>query len=175
MCSVLYFTPSDTFAATQIHIKAEALNAPATTPMEGLNTWLLSATLSQGPDLIAITTTTDFYRTSGEGCVGTSNFAVGSSNLGTEASNVVVTAHTGGATLPLTFDIYEMGVESGQIIGDNVIDTYEAGANKSILVAVHFSGCIPFDPVNNRIYIVFTEQSTGNILGGTSTAVSTNR
>jgi hypothetical protein len=175
-CAILFFTPSATFNPQQVYIRAQALNAAAPpTPVTGLNTWLLSATPTQGPDLIALTTTTDFFRTQAEGCTGVSNFAVGAHNMGTDTTNVVVSAHTGAASLPLSFTLFEIDPLLPIIIGDPILDTFPAGANRSILVTVQFNGCIPFDPIHSRIYVVFTDQASGRILGGTSTAVSTNR
>lgn len=160
------------FPATQVHIQAQASNASATSLLAGINTWLLRSIVSAGPDIIALTTTTDFHQVA---CSGTNFFAVAMSNVGANATgDITVSANTGSASLPLSISIEETNPGTGVIIGDHVLQNVLAGQNRTVLVTVTFNGCISFDPALNRIFIEFRDASN-NIVGSTSTAVSTNR
>lgn len=171
-CYVLSFTPSVAFSATQVHIKATATNALATTLLPGVNTWLLRATAAAGPDIIALTTTTDFHQVA---CSGAQAFAVAISNVGAAASgNVTVSANTGSTSLPISISIQETDPVTGSIIGDNILNNLGSGENRTVAVFVSFNGCVSFDPAANRIFIEFRDASN-NVLGSTSTAISTNR
>jgi hypothetical protein len=172
LCYVLSFTPYTTFAATNMHIRAQAINAPSTNLLTGINTFLLRATSNPSPDIIASPTTTDFHQIA---CSGANAFAIALSNIGAAAiSDIVVTAHTGSATLPLSFSILETNPATGAIIGDNLLQSVGAGANRTVAVFVTFNGCVSFDPAANRIFIELRDTSN-NVVGSTSRAVSTNR
>jgi hypothetical protein len=172
VCYILSFTPSATFSATDVHIRAQAANSPATPLLTGINTWLLRATSSPSPDMVALTTTTDFHQVA---CSGSQNFAVAIANVGAAATtNITASADTGSTSLPLTFLLKETNPNTGAIIGDNVLENVGAGEFRSVLVQVTFNGCISFDPATKRIFIRFRD-SGGNIVGSTSTAVSTGR
>jgi hypothetical protein len=170
-CYVLYFTPSAPFASTDVHIQASAANAAVTTLLVGVNTWSLRATSAAGPDIIALTTTTDFHQVS---CQGTKPFAVALSNVGSGSSQVTVSADTGAAILPVTVNIQETDPTTGVVIGDNVLQNVGPGENRTVVVWVTFNGCIGFDPAVNRIFVRFRDASN-NLIGSTSTAISTNR
>ena len=172
LCYVLSFTPSTIFSATSVHIRAQASNAPSTTLLTGINTWLLRSTSVAGPDIIALTTTTDFHQVA---CSGANAFAVALSNVGAAATgDITAVANTGTATLPLSISISETNPGTGAVIGDNVLQTVGAGENRTVAVFVTFNGCIAFDPAANRIFIEFRDASN-NVVGSTSTAVSTGR
>jgi Zn-dependent metalloprotease len=170
-CYVLFFTPASPFASTDVHIRAQASNAAATNLLPGINTWTLRATGSPGPDMIALTTTTDFHQLA---CSGLRPFAVAMSNVGAATSQVTVTADTGFASLPLSFLIQESNPATGAIIGDHILENVGAGENRTVVVWVTFNGCVGFDPAANRIFIRFKDAGN-NLIGSTSTAVSTNR
>ena len=172
LCYVLSFTPSATFPATSVHIRAQAANAPSTTLLTGINTWLLRATDTLGPDIIALTTTTDFHQVL---CLGANSFAVALSNVGGAATgDITAVAKTGTFPLPLNISISETDPGTGVVIGDNILQNIGAGENRTVAVFVTFKNCIPFDPAANRIFIEFRDASN-NVVGSTSTAVSTNR
>lgn len=172
LCYVLSFTPSATFAETNVHIHAQASNAPSTALLTGINTWLLRATSIAGPDIVALTTTTDFHQAA---CSGMNAFAVALSNVGTAAiGDITAVAKTGTASLPLSITINETDPATGVVIGDNILQTVGAGENRTVAVFVTFNGCVGFDPAANRIFIEFKDAS-GNVVGSTSTAVSTGR
>lgn len=172
LCYVLSFTPIAAFDATTAHIYAIADNAPQTILLQGVNTWLLRSTNAPGPDIIALTTTTDFHQVA---CSGLNAFAVALSNVGAAATgDITVSANTGSVTLPVSVSIQETDPGTGAIIGDNILQSVGAGVNRTVAVFVTFNGCINFDPAANRIFIEFRDASN-NIVGSTSTAVSTNR
>src|SRR4030095_5022871 len=101
-------------------------------------------------------------------------FAVAMSNVGAAASQVTVTADTGSANLPIVTLIQESNPATGAIIGDNILENVGAGQNRTVVVWVTFNGCVNFDPAAHRIFIRFKDASN-NLMGSTSTAVSTNR
>jgi bacillolysin len=170
VCYVLFFTPSATFNATEVHIRAQAANAPATAQLTGINTWLLRTTNPAGPDMVALTTTTDFHQVA---CSGSQDFAVAMTNVGAAAtSSITATAEYG--SLPISVLIRETDPPTGVVTGDHILENVGPGQNRSVLVTVTFNGCITFDPAINRIFIRFRDAG-GNIVGSTSTAVSTNR
>ncbi|MBK8618544.1 MAG: SBBP repeat-containing protein [Anaerolineales bacterium] len=171
-CYVLSFTPSATLRATNVHIRAQAANAPSTNLLTGINTWLLRSTAVAGPDIIALTTTTDFHQVA---CSGANAFAVALSNVGAAATgDITAVANTGSASLPISISISETNPGTGAIIGDHILQSVGAGANRTVAVFVTFNGCVSFDPAANRIFIEFRDASN-NVVGSTSTAVSTNR
>ena len=172
LCYVLSFTPSATFSATSVHIRAQASNAPSTNLLTGINTWLLRSTNVAGPDIIALTTTTDFHQVA---CSGANAFAVALSNVGAASTgDITAVANTGSAILPLSISISETDPATGAIIGDNLLQNVGAGENRTVAVFVTFKGCVAFDPAANRIFIEFRDASN-NVVGSTSTAVSTGR
>lgn len=170
-CYVLSFTPSAPFVATSVHIQAQASNALGSNLLSGINTWLLRGTAVAEPDIIALTTTTDFHQVA---CSGLNAFAVALSNVGVAATgDIIVSANTGSASLPLSVTIQETNPGTGDI-GDNILQSVGAGENRTVAVFVAFNGCISFDPAANRIFIEFRDASN-NVVGSTSTAISTNR
>ena len=172
VCYILMFTPSTTFDATNAYIRIESDAVPVSNLYPGINTWLLRATASAGPDIIALTTTTDFHQVA---CSGLNAFAVALSNVGMAASgDITVSANTGSASLPISVSIQETNQGTGAIIGDNILNNLGAGENRTVAVFVTFNGCVNFDPAANRIFIEFRDASN-NVVGSTSTAVSTNR
>jgi predicted outer membrane repeat protein len=171
VCYVLMFTPSAQFNATQVQIRAQTAFVTSTS-YPGVNTWVLRATNSPEADIIALTTTTDFHQIS---CRGTKPFAVALANVGAAASgDITVTANTGSLSLPLSTSIMESDPATGNIIGDHILQNVGAGENRALVVFVTFNNCIGFDPAHNRIFIEFRDGSN-NLIGSTSTAVSTNR
>ncbi len=172
VCYTLLFTPSSAFNATSHHISVKADNSSTSELFNGINTWLLRATVSAGPDIIALTTTTDFHQIE---CSGTNAFAVASSNVGAAATgNITVSANTGTVSLPLNISIQETDPGTGTVIGDNILENVGAGENRTVVVFVTFNGCVAFNPATNRIFIEFRDHAD-NVIGSTSTAVSTNR
>lgn len=172
LCYLLSFTPIAAFDATTTHIYALAYNAPQTILYPGVNTWLLRSTFASGPDIIALTTTTDFHQQS---CYGSNAFAVALSNVGATATgDITVSANTGSVILPVSVLIQETDPETGAIIGDNILQNMGAGANRTVAIFVTFNGCINFDPAANRIFIELRD-AENKVIGSTSTAVSTNR
>ena len=102
-------------------------------------------------------------------------FAVALSNVGAAATgDITGVANTGTAILPLSISISETDPATGVVIGDHVLQSVGAGDNRTVAVFVTFNGCVPFDPAVNRIFIEFRD-AANNVVGSTSTAVSTDR
>ena len=157
---------------TDVHIQAYAANSPVSTLLSGINTWRIRSTSIAGPDIVALTTTTDFHQTS---CLGSNVFAVALSNVGVAANgNIFVTANTGSVSLPLVVSIFETDPNTSKIIGDNILENIAVNDIRTIGVFVTFNNCIQFDPARHRIFIEFRD-TDNNLVGSTSTAVSTNR
>ena len=172
LCYVLVFTPSAPFAATNVHVQAQASNALSTNLLTGINTWLLRSTLVSEPDIIAQTTNTDLHQVA---CSAANVFAVALANVGAAATgDITAVANTGTATLPLSISIVETDPPTGAITGDNILQNVGAGEFRSVAVFVTFNGCVSFDPAVNRIFIEFRD-AANNVVGSTSTAVSTGR
>lgn len=172
VCYILLFTPSSAFNATSHHISVKADNSSTSELFNGINTWLLRATVSAGADIIALTTTADFHQIA---CSGTKAFAVALANVGTDTTgDITAVAHTGSNILPVNISITETDSATGDIIGDHILQNVVANENRTVAVFVTFNGCISFNPALNRIFIEFKDEDN-NILGSTSTAISTNR
>jgi hypothetical protein len=60
------------------------------------------------------------------------------------------------------------------VIVDHILNNLGAGENRTVGVFVTFNGCVSFDLAANRIFIEFRDASN-NVVGSTSTAVSTSR
>jgi hypothetical protein len=172
LCYALFFTPSAAFSATSVQIRAQSDNAPYSTLVSGVNTWLLRSSATAGPDIIALTTTTDFHQVA---CSGTNAFAVALSNVGAAATgDITASVHTGGVSLPITYTAFETTPATGVVIGDHIFQSVVANDTRTMVVTVTFNGCIAFNPGANRIFIDFRD-SLNNVVGSTSTAISTNR
>lgn len=172
LCYVLSFTPSQPFDATNVHIRAHSANSQASLLFTGVNTWLIRSTAVPGPDIIALTTTTDFHQIL---CSGTNAFAVALSNVGADAvGDITALVHTGFASLPVQLSIFETNPASGAVIGDNKLEDISAGDNRTVGVFVTINGCINFSPAFNRVFVEFRDVNN-NLIGSTSTAISTNR
>lgn len=171
-CYMISFTPSAPFVSTVVHVQAQSSNTSSTSLMSGVNTITLQATSVAGPDIIALSTTTDLHQMA---CSGLNVFAVAMSNVGGAAgSNITITANTGTIVLPVSIFIQETNPPTGVVIGDHILQNVAAGDKRTAVVWVTFNGCIPFNPAVNRIFIEFRDGSN-NLLGSTSTAISTNR
>jgi hypothetical protein len=172
LCYVVSFTPLAAFDTTTAQIYARADNATATTRFPGVNTVELRATSSGGPDIIAVSTTTDFHQFPSNGA---NAFAVALSNVGANATgDITVTANTGGVALPINITVMETDPPTGAVIGDNILQNVAAGENRTVAVFVTFHGPVSFNPALNRIFIRFLDEN-GDLVGSTSTAVSTGR
>jgi uncharacterized repeat protein (TIGR01451 family) len=115
------------------------------------------------------------FSTGGAGASGA--FAVASENIGPQISSVTVSSFTGNSNLPVSVSICQTDPNTGQCLAapgsSVVVAPFAAQATPTFSVFVTASAAIANDAVNNRIYILFTDQN-GNPVGVTSVAVVTN-
>lgn len=145
--------------------------------LPGVNTLDLVFSSSAVPDVIALSATL-----SGDGTVavpfsqnGTGAFAIATANVGIEG-NMLVSADTGSATLPLTLTLCETNPSTGQCLAPpagSVAHDFAAGATPTFSVFAKATGAIPFDPANSRVFVRFLD-NTSQSHGSTSVAVKTN-
>jgi hypothetical protein len=168
-------TPSSAFDPTNLVLSFACTNVAAAPVDIGLDTLLLSASTSPVPDIVALVATA-----SNDGILhipGSSRsnaFAVATIDVGS-ADTITAGAKTPGTILPLALSLCQTDPNSGQCIsalGNNVTTAIAANATPTFGIFATASGGIAFDPVNNRIFVQFTD-SGGTIRGETSVAVET--
>jgi hypothetical protein len=148
------------------------LPAPTIT---GLNTLLLSASVTPVPDIVALAATTNndgIVNILGTG--GTGAFAVATVNVGTSGS-ITISGDTGSASLPVDISLCQTDPANGQCIsaiGPSVTTQINAGATPTFGIFVQGNGAVPFDPAANRIFVRFRDAG-GVTRGSTSVAVRT--
>lgn len=108
---------------------------------------------------------------------GSGAFAVQVENIGVPISFVTASSFTASSSLPVSVTICQTNPSTGQCLtapgATTVVSPVATGATPTFSVFVTASAAIASDPVNNRIYILFTDPN-GNPLGSTSVAVVTN-
>jgi hypothetical protein len=168
-------TPSSAFDPTNVVLSFACTNVVPAPVDIGLDTLLLSASTSPVPDIVALVATA-----SNDGILhipgssGSNAFAVATGDVGSPGT-ITIGAKTPGTILPLTLSLCQTDPHSGQCIsalGNNVTTAIAANATPIFGIFATASGGIAFDPVNNRIFVQFTD-SGGTIRGETSVAVET--
>lgn len=154
----------------------------------GVNTFFLTATTTAGPDLVSIAATisNDGIVTVPSGPqVNLGPFAVAVVNIGA-TGNIVVEVRGDPETFdppqPTSFDLKICQTDANAAcinpatpsnsvtlnIANNQVATF------SVFVVLPENTTIPFDPANNRAYVVFRDQVGGTVRGMTSVAVRSN-
>ncbi|HEX9272754.1 MAG TPA: hypothetical protein VGA01_11140, partial [Candidatus Binatia bacterium] len=142
---------------------------------KGLNTVLLSASLTPIPDIVALAATAN-----NDGIVdipgtnGTGAFAVATVNVGATGT-ITASGETGGLTLPVNISLCQTDPGNGQCIsgiGPSVTTTISANATPTFGIFLQGGGNVPFDPAANRIFVRFKDGGTVT-RGSTSVAVRT--
>jgi hypothetical protein len=172
---VLALTPTATFPPTEVQFSFNCANSDPAPINVGLNTLLLSASVTSVADIVALAaTTTNDGIVNISGTNGTGAFAVATVNVGASGS-ITASADTGSATLPLDISLCETNSANGQCIstiGPTVATTINANATSTFAIFVQGNGNVPFDPAVNRIFVRFKDGS--NVTrGSTSVAVRT--
>jgi hypothetical protein len=175
---VFGFTPTAAFAPIDVQMRfgcGAGDNAPVFT---GINTLLLSASGTPGPDVVALVAT---VQNDGivhiPGTTGTGFFTIASVNLG--ASGVVeVTAGTGNALLPLTAAICQTDPVTSVCINPTApagFTSLTIAPNATPTFAVFVAGTenIALDPAGKRIFVQFYDPNLDIVRGMTSVAVQT--
>ncbi|WP_139052680.1 hypothetical protein [Thiocapsa marina] len=169
---VFGITPSQAMAATEIPIVFDCANTAPAESNPGLNTFILSASASAPPDLLAIGATP-----SGDGVVrlpsrdGTGFFATAAVNIGSIGS-MTVGADDGGRGLPLSLRVCETNARGDWLVCGNQL-TRSVGAGQTLYYTVLATGTgqpIAFDPANNRLFLRFRSNET--TVGATNVAVT---
>jgi hypothetical protein len=173
---VFSFTPTSAFPATNVQLNFSCANAASAAPIEGVNTLLLSASTTPVADVVALVATP--FHNDGiadiPGNTGTGFFAVASVNVGASAS-VTVSANTGNASLPVNLLVCQTNPVTGACLatlGTSVTTQINSGETPTFAVFITGIGFVPFDPANNRAFVVFKGPG-GATVGSTSVALRT--
>ena len=174
---VIAFTPTASFAPTNVELTFDCSNTDPAENVLGLNTLLLSASTNLVPDIVALAVTI-----SSDGIVNipgstrTGLFVLATVNVG-DGGTITASADTGSVSLPINLLICETDPTSGACLPGtfpvgNVTTEIEANATPTFTVFVESMGNVPFDPATNRIFVRFRDIE-GTIRGTTSVAVQT--
>ena len=167
-------TPGAAFAATDIPIVFDCANTQRAPSQVGLNTFLLSASSTPVPDMVAIGATP-----SGDGVLripgsnGLHAFGTAAVNIG-GAGEITATVDTGGVPLPLALTVCQTHPVTGACVFPPAASTTRTLANNASATYAVFaqaSGAIPLDPAGKRIFLRLS--SGGVVRGATSVAVTT--
>ncbi len=171
---VISLAPTAPLAAVDVQFRFTCTNttpAPVTT---GLNTLLLSASNTAGPDVVALAATaSENGIVAVPGPSGANAFSVATVNVGVGAS-ITASADTGSTTLPLSLFICNTDLESNCINPPAPEVTIFVGANDTptFSVFVNANGAIPLDAASNRVIVNYRDGEQ-NTVGATSVAVTT--
>ena len=168
---VFAFTPTAPFVPTDIQLDFNCANTPSAAVITGLNTFLLSASSTPVPDIVALAAA-DAGTVIIPGATGTGVFAVATVNVGT-AGTITASADTGSTSLPLSIAICETVPATGVCLAaptPTVTTTIAAGATPTFGIFVTGSATVTPDPANNRIFVRFSDAVER---GSTSVAVQT--
>ena len=174
-CYVISLTPTASFGPIAVAFTFGGTNTFPVAPLPGINTLLFSASTTPVPDIVALAATT-----SGDGIANislvtaTGSFAVATVNLGISAQ-ITVTAAASSLNLPITVAVCQTDPNTGQcisVLGPSVTLTINAGDTPTFGIFISERAVVPFDPVNNRIFVIFTDNN-GVTRGATSVAIQT--
>jgi hypothetical protein len=172
---VVSVMPTAPFTSTEFAVYFGCANTQTARSRKGLNTVLLSASLTPIPDIVALAaTTTNDGIVNIPGTNGTGAFAVATVNVGASGS-ITASADTGGLTLPVNISLCQTDPATGQCIsaiGPSVTTQINANATPTFGIFVQGNGNVPFDPAANRIFVRFKD-SGAVTRGSTSVAVRT--
>jgi len=174
-CYVISITPTDPFAPTEVTFDFAGTNTGPVPTLIAINTLLMSASLTQVPDIVALvaTATNDgILHVPGPAVAGA--FAVATSNVGI-GDVITVSANTGSTALDLLLSICQTDPATGlciSAVGPSVSVQINAGATPTFAIFATPGAAIPLDAATNRIFVVFGD-SGAVIRGRTSVAVTT--
>jgi hypothetical protein len=142
--------------------------------VSGLNTLLLSASTDPVPDIVALAASGDPGIVDVSVASNAGAFAVATVNVGASGA-ITAAASASSTTLPITVATCQTVPATGACMAPpaaNVSTTINPGDTPTFAVFVTGTGSVPFDPTNNRVFMVFTDAS-GTVRGSTSVAVRT--
>lgn len=171
---VFGITATQQINSLEIPIVFTCSNTGAAQSINGVNTFIMSASATPTPDLIAqgLTPTLDSV-VHIPGPTGTEIIAAASLDIGA-AGVVNITVDDMGHNLPLSIKMCvtnASGCTTG--LGDSIRATFTPNTQLTFTIFVTAHGNIPFDPANSRLYIRLTDDA-GVTRGATAVAVRTN-
>ncbi len=169
---VLAFTPTVTFSPNDMAITFACSNANPAPSYSGINTLLLSSSLTPPVDVIGlgVTATNDGILHIDKSRSGA--FAVAAANVGS-AGTVIALADTGPATLPLALTICRTDPFTGVCFAPPAqVVSFALNSDETATYSIFATATatIPFLPAANRIYVRFVD-TAGVLRGSTSVAV----
>jgi len=171
---VIAFTATSQFAQREVRFAFQCANSAAAPVIAGLNTFLVSASFTLVPDIVALVETPSHDGIVNiPGANGTGVLSVATSNVGGSAQ-ITVSADTGEAHLPLGLTLCQTNPSTGACISpvqSSLVLQINRGDTPTFAVFAQASGNIPFDPASSRIFFRMTDQ--GVTRGLTSAAVRT--
>lgn len=171
---VIALTPRSATNPTDVAFNFGGANTAPVPTLVGVNTLLLSSSLSDVPDIVALAATqnnngiVDVPAASNAGA-----FAVATVNVGLGAS-ITVSADTGGVALPLAVFVCQTNAQGGCLAdpAPSVTAFIDGSATPTFAFFAVAQGPIAFDPAANRIFARFKDAG-GVTRGATSVAVRT--
>lgn len=171
---VIGFTPTAPFGPLDMPFVFAGSNTDPVPVLVGINTLLLSASLTPVPDVVAVAATQG-----NDGIVripgppGTGTFAVATTNLGA-ADTITVTADTGATPVPVVTLVCHTDATGACDAppAPSVTLFVGAGATPTFGFFATASTAIPLDPAAHRIFVRYRD-STGVVRGATGVAVTT--
>jgi N-acetylneuraminic acid mutarotase len=172
---VFALTPTAPMAPTDVRLSFDCANTDPAPLISGLDTFLLSASATPTPDILALVATpTNDGIVNISGTNGVGAFAVASVNMGA-GDAFTVSADTGDAVLPVNIFICQTDPKSGVCFSSpdsSVTTTILSNETPTFGVFVAAQEDISFFPETNRIFVRFKD-SGGVTRGLTSVAVRT--
>jgi len=171
---VIAVKPTAPFGPTNIRFNMSGTNASPAPFTTGVNTLLLSSTTTPGPDVIALAATHPNPGLIVDLPVANpaAAFSVAAANVGA-AGQIRVSASTG--NIPVSVAVCQTGATGACVNppASSVTVSMGAGGTSTFSFFVSAGGFVPFDPGKNRVFAIFTDVASGNIVGETSTAIRT--
>ena len=169
---LISIVPTDAFDPTNVVLN---LGGPDTAiaPLSGVNTLSLSGSIAPGPDVVAVSATSDgdgiVYLTSDSGA---GAFAVATTNVGLSGP-VTVSVDTGPFAVPVTLALCQTDPVTGACLsaaGASLTTQIDTATTPTFAIFAERTGALALDPVANRIFVRFAD-SSGTLRGATSVAV----
>jgi uncharacterized delta-60 repeat protein len=171
---VMAFTPTGPFGETDVRLAFDCTNTDPAGTISGVNTVLLSSSVSPVADIVALAASSDPGIVNIPGPTGTGAFAVATVNVGVGAT-ITASADVGSGSLPVSITLCQTNPTNGVCLAplaSSVPTQINSGETPTFGIFVTGSGAIPFDPANNRVFVRFKDAG-GVTRGATSVAVRT--
>jgi hypothetical protein len=174
---VVAVTPTRDLNAADIAVVFACDNKPNAVTVSGLNTFLLSASPTPSPDLVAIGATPSadgILNIPGE--TGANFFGVAAINIGA-AGTITASVDDNGGNVPVVVLLCQSDPATGACINPaspaaSVSLSVAGNQTVTFAVFVNGAGVIPFDPARKRLFLRL-RSTDGVVRGATSVAVRT--